>query len=100
MNKENLIINEDRKVYSKSLRLATSRPHEFQGFQKVYKSLWSKTLLSTPALMVKSQVCCFLNLEIKLTIIADPDRKFAMFFHVLSISCWIFLSFVLFGAGK
>ena len=80
MNKENLIINEDRKVYS--------------------KSLWSKTLLSTPALMVKSQVCCFLNLEIKLTIIADPDRKFAMFFHVLSISCWIFMSFVLFGSRK
>jgi len=32
--------------------------------------------------------------------IVDPDRKFAMFFHVLSISCWISLSFVLFGAGK
>ena len=50
--------------------------------------------------MVKNQVCCFLNLDIKLTKIVDPDRKFAMFFHVLSISCWISLSFALFGARK
>lgn len=50
--------------------------------------------------MVKNKVCCFLNLDIKLTKIVDPDRKFAMFFQVLSISCWISLSFVLFGAGK
>lgn len=36
----------------------------------------------------------------KLTKMADPERKFAMFFHVLSISWWMSLSFVLFGAGK
>ena len=50
--------------------------------------------------MVKNQVCCFLTLDIKLTKIVVPDIKFAMFFHVLSISCWISLSFALFGARK
>ena len=75
MNKENLIIPFKAKV-------SGARHYQAQ------------------ALMVKNKVCCFLNLDIELTKIVDPDRKFAMFFQVLSISCWISLSFVLFGAGK
>lgn len=46
-----------------------------------------KNILTTGSrLLVENQVCCILNLDIKLTKIADPERKFAMFLHVLSIS--------------
>lgn len=38
--------------------------------------------------------------KMSLTKRVELERKFAMFFHVLSISWWMSLSFVLFGAEK